>query len=94
MTRFLLKRTTTEEFDYDPDKLRRDFAFEFNVYCEGTTEMRARYGFPRMTDDEMWESFVIELFEKHDGSQYGDSLFSSTASDNIGVELYTKGDDE
>jgi hypothetical protein len=94
VTRFLLKRTHIEEFEYDPDKLKEQFADEWVKYVNHEMTWRHTRLLPPLTEGEHWHNFLIELFDKHDGSAYGDTLFSSTASDDFGVELFTMEDDE
>ncbi|MDE2098611.1 MAG: hypothetical protein KGL39_15260 [Patescibacteria group bacterium] len=37
---------------------------------------------------------VIEFFEEHEGSLYGDELFSSDANPQVSIELEARWDDE
>ncbi len=69
--RYLVRRTITDEFEYDP------------------VALRVAFGSDNMTDDD-----VLGLFDLHDGSQYGDTLFSNTADTSVGVELVQREDDE
>lgn len=91
--RFILTRTTTEEFQYDPDELARRYAHLFAEWAKKEIADRKRYGHDPFTDQELWESFVIELFEQHSGSTFGEELFGGTDED-YSIALTTRRDDE
>lgn len=90
--RYILKRTHTEEFDYDPDKLIAQFSIDYHNFCIETAREREHYGWKPMTSEELRERFLTELFEKHDGSQFGEELFSNRASDDVWCDLRTEED--
>lgn len=90
---YCLTRTTTEEFQYVPDELRERFGDEFDAWKVTEIASREHYGHTPWTPEELWDNFVIELFEAHDGSKFGDGLFGSTNED-YGIGLETRRDDE
>lgn len=93
--RHILKRTTTEEFEYDRDKLLSVYRDDLHAFHIKREAERERFGHTPLRDDEVEDEFLIELFEKHNGSLFCDeSLFSSTASDDYGIELVTRGEDD
>lgn len=88
--RHLLVRTTTEKFDYDDAKLRERFASEYVAWKENWTERH----FPPIEDEQkQWEWFVIDLFEKIDGSLFGDNWFGQVDADS-GIELFIVSEDD
>lgn len=92
--RFILKRTTTEEYEYDPAKLKATFLDEFAVFRASRLNHVYRHLSVRdFTEAEIWESFVIEKFEQHEGSVYGDELFGQIDVD-AGVVLFNRSEDD
>ena len=75
MTIRILRRTTYEDFEINPD----------GVLCiiEATEGKKVI---------ELDESEIVNLFEMHDGSSFGDNLFSQLDFD-VGYEIKEREDD-
>lgn len=83
---FILKRTITEEYEYDDAQLRTKFQDQFEAWKVDWTNRH----YPPLDNEQLrWEWFVIELFEQHEGSAYGDELFGQINVD-AGIELQTR----
>jgi hypothetical protein len=89
-TQYLVVRTITEEYEYTPSRLRTELAHEFRAFSEETAKRRASHHHAPLEPSEMWDEFVLDLFEKHDGSMYGDDLFGQVDTD-CGISLATRG---
>ena len=76
MTIRILRRTTYEDFEINPD----------GVLCiiESTEGKKVI---------ELDESEIVNLFEMHDGSSFGDNLFSQLDFD-VGYEIKEREEDE
>lgn len=92
---YLLKRTITEEYEYDRNLIISDYWDEFQRFMVTRQEERKLFGHSKLTREQLEDEFLIALFESHEGSRFCDEkLFSSTASDDYGIELRTREDDE
>jgi hypothetical protein len=58
------------------------------------TEERVREEFGAPPEGTSYEDWILELFYKHDGSLYGDEIFSSQADLDHGNELLPIGWDD
>lgn len=75
---YIIERTVTERFYYDPEEIARDFNWpEIEGHYRGT-----------------FEDFVIETFEQHEGSLFANNYFSDDANPSVGHELVERWDDE
>lgn len=74
---YMIERTVTERFFYDPVEIAREFDWPTN-------------GLP----GEKFEDFVIRVFERFDGSIYGDEFFPSDANPDGGIDVIERWDDE
>lgn len=89
----ILIRTTTETFEYDPDKIRQKFSMHWRAFAGNTNAFRADRGLPTLSQEQLFEDFIIDMFERHDGSQFGDDLFSQIDCDS-GIVLGERSIDE
>lgn len=78
---YILEQTVTERCYYDPDEIQDRFSDEWNAW------LRTHSGRP-------FGDFVIEMFELHDGSQFGDQVFYNDANPSVGIQLVERWDDE
>lgn len=79
---WLLKRTTTETFALDFSLI--DENFDWRKYGYNLQDALALGGGSYARDA---ERFLIEQFEEHEGSLYGDKMFSSRADQDTGLQL-------
>lgn len=89
----LLILTTKETFEYNPVTVKRVFSMQWRAYASHTVAERERRSLPALTEEQMFENWIIEQFEMHNGSIFGDGLFSQIDID-CGSELVTRADDE
>lgn len=75
---YMVERTLTERYFYDPEDLRVSWADRLDAF-DGT--------FPT-------EDFVIDLFEHIGGSRLGDGFFYHDASPDVSVVLIERWDNE